>query len=143
MIRKVENSVPAKNTFSMYCAWGKSPKTDTFAPQKKINPMFTVLAQAQSASGAAALFQYLPLIGIVVVMYFFMIRPQQKKAKDQKKFIEEIKVGDRVVTIGGAHGRIAEMEDDTFVLEVERGGRIRFNKSSISLEASKALNAKK
>lgn len=105
--------------------------------------MFTVLAQAQSASGAAALFQYLPLIGIVVVMYFFMIRPQQKKAKDQKKFIEEIKVGDRVVTIGGAHGRIAEMEDDTFVLEVERGGRIRFNKSSISLEASKALNAKK
>ncbi|MCU0421070.1 MAG: preprotein translocase subunit YajC [Cyclobacteriaceae bacterium] len=105
--------------------------------------MFTVLAQAQSASGAAALLQYLPLIGIVVVMYFFMIRPQQKKAKDQKKFIEEIKVGDRVVTIGGAHGRIAEMEDDTFVLEVERGGRIRFNKSSISLEASKALNAKK
>jgi preprotein translocase subunit YajC len=83
------------------------------------------------------------LIGIVVVMYFFMIRPQQKKAKEQKKFIEEIKVGDKVVTIGGAHGRIAEMEDDTFVLEVERGGRIRFNKSSISLEASRALNAKK
>jgi preprotein translocase subunit YajC len=102
--------------------------------------MNTLLAQA---SGASALFQYLPLIGIVVVMYFFMIRPQQKKAKEQKKFIEEIKVGDKVVTIGGAHGRIAEMEDDTFVLEVERGGRIRFNKSSISLEASRALNAKK
>jgi len=102
--------------------------------------MNTLLAQA---SGASALFQYLPLIGIVVVMYFFMIRPQQKKAKEQKKFIEQIKVGDKVVTIGGAHGRIAEMEDDTFVLEVERGGRIRFNKSSISLEASRALNAKK
>jgi preprotein translocase subunit YajC len=102
--------------------------------------MNTLLAQA---TGASALFQYLPLIGIVVVMYFFMIRPQQKKAKEQKKFIEEIKVGDKVVTIGGAHGRIAEMEDDTFVLEVERGGRIRFNKSSISLEASRALNAKK
>jgi preprotein translocase subunit YajC len=122
---------------------GEVPKNRYLCTAKKINPMFTVLAQAQSASGAAALLQYLPLIGIVVVMYFFMIRPQQKKAKDQKKFIEEIKVGDRVVTIGGAHGRIAEMEDDTFVLEVERGGRIRFNKSSISLEASKALNAKK
>lgn len=60
--------------------------------------MNTLLAQA---TGASALFQYLPLIGIVVVMYFFMIRPQQKKAKEQKKFIEEIKVGDKVVTIGG------------------------------------------
>lgn len=80
---------------------------------------------------------------IIVVFYFFMIRPQQKKAKEQKKFIEEVKVGDRVVTIGGAHGRIAELEDDTFVLEVERGGRIRFSKSAISLESTKAANAKK
>ena len=80
---------------------------------------------------------------IIVVFYFFMIRPQQKKAKEQKKFIEEVKVGDRVVTIGGAHGRIAELEDDTFVMEVERGGRIRFSKSAISLESTKAANAKK
>lgn len=102
--------------------------------------MNTLLAQANWQQQIGNI---LPIVGIVVVMYFFMIRPQQKKAKEQKKFIEEIKVGDKVVTIGGAHGRIAEMEDDTFVLEVERGGRIRFNKSSISLEASRALNAKK
>jgi preprotein translocase subunit YajC len=102
--------------------------------------MNTLLAQANWQQQIG---NVLPIVGIVVVMYFFMIRPQQKKAKEQKKFIEEIKVGDKVVTIGGAHGRIAEMEDDTFVLEVERGGRIRFNKSSISLEASRALNAKK
>ncbi len=71
-----------------------------------------------------------------------MIRPQQKKAKDQKKFIDEVKKGDYVVTIGGAHGRIAEMEGDRFILEVEKGGRIRFNKSAISMEATKASSKK-
>jgi preprotein translocase subunit YajC len=71
-----------------------------------------------------------------------MIRPQQKKAKEQKKFIEDIKKGDYIVTIGGAHGHVAEMEGDTFVLEVEKGGRIRYNKTAISLEATKAAAKK-
>jgi preprotein translocase subunit YajC len=81
--------------------------------------------------------------GIIIVFYFFMIRPQQKKAKDAKKFVEEIKRGDYVVTIGGAHGEIAELEGDTFILEVEKGGRIRFNKSAISMDATKAAASKK
>ena len=72
-----------------------------------------------------------------------MIRPQQKKAKDQKKFVEEIKKGDYVITIGGMHGRIAEIEDDTFILEVERGGRIKFAKSSVSMDSTKAIAGKK
>jgi len=79
---------------------------------------------------------------MALIFYFFMIRPQQKKAKDQKKFIEDIKKGDYVVTIGGAHGHVADLEGETFVLEVEKGGRIRFNKSAISLEATKAANKK-
>ena len=69
-----------------------------------------------------------------------MIRPQQKKQKDQKKFIEEVKKGDHVVTIGGIHGRIAEIEGDTIILEVEKGGRIKFSKSAISMESTKATN---
>ena len=79
---------------------------------------------------------------IVLVFYFFMIRPQQKKAKDQKKFVDEIKKGDYVVTIGGMHGRIAEIEDDTFIIEVERGGRIKFSKSAVSMESTKAAGKK-
>ena len=79
---------------------------------------------------------------MVLVFYFFMIRPQQKKSKDQKKFTDEIKRGDYVVTIGGAHGHVAEMEGDTFILEVEKGGRIKFNKSAISMEATKAAAKK-
>ena len=77
------------------------------------------------------------------ILYFFMIRPQQKKAKDQKKFGEEIKKGDYVVTIGGVHGRVAELEDDTFILEAERGVRIKFSKSAISMESTKAAANKK
>ncbi len=77
------------------------------------------------------------------ILYFFMIRPQQKKAKDQKKFTEEIKKGDYVVTIGGVHGRIAEVEDDTFMVEVERGARIKFSKSAVSMESTKAAAAKR
>lgn len=98
--------------------------------------MYTILLQSQSSGS-----QWTQLIffgGIILVFYFFMIRPQQKKAKDQKKFIEEVRKGDYVITIGGMHGHIAELEGDTFILEVEKGGRIRLNKSAISMEATKA-----
>jgi preprotein translocase subunit YajC len=101
--------------------------------------MFSILLQASSGMNWQSM---IPILGIFVVFYFFMIRPQQKKAKDQKKFIDEIKKGDYVVTIGGLHGEIADLEGDTFVLEVERGARLRFNKSAISMEASKAAKKK-
>lgn len=83
------------------------------------------------------------MAAIIGIFYFFMIRPQQKKAKDQKKFVEEVKKGDLVVTIGGAHGRVAEIEGDTFILEFERGARIRFSKSSVSMEATRTANSVK
>src|SRR3990170_3294483 len=101
--------------------------------------MFTILLQATSSN---PIYQFVFFGAIILIFYFFMIRPQQKKAKDQKKFIEEVKKGDYVITIGGAHGHVAELEGDTFILEVEKGGRIRFNKSAISLEATKAANKK-
>lgn len=98
--------------------------------------MFSILAQVQG--GASQWYQIGIFGAIFVVFYFFMIRPQQKKAKEQKKFSDEIKRGDYVVTIGGAHGTVAELDGDTFILEVEKGGRIRFNKSAISMDATKA-----
>lgn len=84
--------------------------------------------------------QFLPMLLIIVVFYFFMIRPQMKKAKDHKKYVEELKKGDKVITTSGIHGKIIELNDATFLIEVESGTKIRFEKSSISLEASKALN---
>ena len=75
--------------------------------------------------------------GIFVVFYFFMIRPQQKKQKDQKKFISEIKKGDAVVTIGGIHGKVYSVEDSTVIIEVDKTTKLTIEKTSISLEASK------
>jgi preprotein translocase subunit YajC len=105
--------------------------------------MFSILLQAAPDAGGGAMFQLIFFGLIILIFYFFMIRPQQKKAKDQRKFIEEIKKGDYVVTIGGAHGYVGELEGDTFILEVEKGGRIRFNKSAISLDATRQANSKK
>jgi preprotein translocase subunit YajC len=85
---------------------------------------------------------FLPMLLIIVVFYFFMIRPQMKKAKDHKKYVEELKKGDRVITTSGIHGKIVDLNDTTFLIEVEGGTKIRFEKSAISLESSKALNAK-
>jgi preprotein translocase subunit YajC len=85
--------------------------------------------------------QMLMLGMIVIVFYFFMIRPQVKKQKDQKKFVEDLKKGDKVVTTSGAHGRIAEVGETTFLVEHESGHKTRYDKSAISLDASKALNA--
>ena len=84
--------------------------------------------------------QFLPMLLIIVVFYFFMIRPQMKKSKDHKKYVEELKKGDKVITTSGIHGKIVDLNDTTFLVEVESGTKIRFEKSSISLEASKALN---
>jgi len=81
--------------------------------------------------------------GIIVVFYFFMIRPQQKKQKDQKKFIGDIKKGDHIVTLGGIHGKIVDLNDDVMTLEVEKGGRMKIEKSSITLEASQRAYPKK
>ena len=79
--------------------------------------------------------------GIFVVFYFFMIRPQQKKAKEAKKFIDELKTGDKVVTIGGAHGTVITIREKTIVVEVDanKGVRMVFEKSAISKDASTSL----
>ncbi|MFC0517736.1 preprotein translocase subunit YajC [Mucilaginibacter angelicae] len=97
----------------------------------------TILLQASGGFGSYT--QLVPMVLIIVVFYFFMIRPQVKKQKDQKKYVEELKKGDRVITTAGIHGRIIDLNETTFLVEVENG-KIRFDKSAISLESSRALN---
>ncbi len=94
----------------------------------------------QAVGGLGTYGQFLPLVLIIVVFYFFMIRPQIKKQKDQKKYVEELKKGDKVVTSAGIHGKITEVGDVTILIEVDNNVKIRFDKSAISLEASRLLN---
>ena len=89
----------------------------------------------------AGLGQFIPLILIIVVFYFFMIRPQLKKSKDQKKFREAIAKGDKIVTIGGIHGKIVELQDTTFIIEVEGGHKLKIEKSAVSMDSYSMFGA--
>ena len=96
-----------------------------------INTLFVIL---QAAAGKGFGYgQIVFLVLIVAVFYLFFIRPQAKKAKDQKKFREALKKGDKIVTIGGIHGKILEMRDTTFIIEVEGGNRLKVEKTAIAM----------
>lgn len=85
--------------------------------------------------------QQIILLGLMlVVFYFFLIRPQQKKQKEQKEFRNNLKQGDKVVTIGGVHGKILEITDTTVLISSE-GTKLRFEKSAISTAVSENLTA--
>ena len=98
-----------------------------------------VMAPAQGGAPQNPIMSFLPIIMIIVVFYFFMIRPQMKKAKEQKKFRENLKKGDRVVTIGGLHGKIADVQESTFIIEAEGGIKLKFEKSAVSMDQSVTL----
>ena len=93
--------------------------------------------QGKGSSSMSLIFMGL----MILVFWLFMIRPQAKKAKQQKTFINDLKKGDKVVTIAGIHGKINKVnEDNTIELEVSPGSYLKIEKSSISLEMSAALN---
>jgi preprotein translocase subunit YajC len=107
-----------------------------------MNQLLIMMAPAANGQGGGIM-SFLPLIAIVVVFYFFMIRPQMKKAKEQKKYIESLKKGDKILTIGGIYGKIAEVrEDESMIIEVEDGSKMRISKNAVSNDASVGLNQK-
>ncbi|BDC96371.1 preprotein translocase subunit YajC [Treponema saccharophilum] len=101
---------------------------------------FIPLLQDASAAGAqgsqSMLFSVLPFVLIIVIFYFFMIRPQNKKQKEAEKMRNSIQKGDKIVTIGGVHGTVASVKERTFILKVEDGSRIEFDRSAISAVVS-------
>lgn len=99
-----------------------------------------ILLQAQSGSG---MMQVVFLVAIIVVFYFFMIRPQMRKQKAEQNFRTTLEKGAKIVTIGGIHGRIVEVSDKTFLVEVDSNVKMRIEKSAISAEATKALDQSK
>lgn len=100
----------------------------------------TVLLQAQ---GSNPMPQVLIMVGMVVVMYFFMIRPQAKRAKEQKKFAESMNEGEQIVTTAGIHARINRINDNgTLQIEVSRGVFMTIERSAISMEMTAAFRKK-
>jgi preprotein translocase subunit YajC len=85
--------------------------------------------------------QFAPIILMFVVVYFFMIRPQMKRAKQEKQFASELKRGDRIITKSGMHGKIVDFSEKNNSVIIETGaGKITFDRSSLSMEMSKKLN---
>ena len=96
------------------------------------------ILQAPSGGGS---FQLIFLVGMILVFWLFFIRPQAKKAKDQKKFIENLQKGDKIVTIAGIHGKIQQINDDaTLSIEVSPGNYIKIERSAISMEWTNQIN---
>lgn len=91
-----------------------------------------MLLQAQTADSTAMIYQIVMWVGIIAVFYFFMIRPQQKKQKEQKELINNLKKGDQVVTIGGLHGKVSSVEETTVTLDTDKGVKLTFEKTAIS-----------
>lgn len=96
--------------------------------------LFLLLQETESSDGGWM--SMLPLFLILIVFYFFFIRPQTKKNKDQKKFRAELRKGDKVVTIGGLHGKIAEIKETTVAVDVANQVRVIVEKSAIVMDKS-------
>lgn len=90
-----------------------------------------ILLQAAQGGAGSSMQMIIMMVAIFAVFYFFMIRPQQKKQKDLQKVRDAMSVGDKVVTAGGIHGRIKEVGDTWFLVEVADGVRMKFEKTSV------------
>ncbi len=102
----------------------------------------TLFLQAAAPAGGGMMSIFL-MVGMFVVMYFFMIRPQAKKAKEQKKFADSITVDEKIVTTAGIHARINRVnEDGTLQIEVSRGSFMTIERSAVSMELTAAARKK-
>lgn len=99
-----------------------------------MSPLNSILLQA--AAPENPWMQFLPFILIIVVFYFFMIRPQMKRQKDLRNFREGVKKGDEAMTISGIHGKITDIKDNIIFLEIAPNIRIKVEKSGIIADAN-------
>ena len=89
----------------------------------------------QAGGGQSALMNLVPLIFMFAIFYFLLIRPQQKKAKEHRGMLDTLKKGDAVVTAGGIHGKVVNVEENVVILEVAPGVNIKVNKGHIANQA--------
>lgn len=102
-----------------------------------------LMTQSQNGGTAGGMMNIIFIGAIFIIMYFFMIRPQTKKAKEQRKFIDSIQKGDHIVTIGGIHGKVNKVNDTNVLIEADTNTILKVEKTAISVELSKAVNSEK
>lgn len=99
---------------------------------------FFLQAQPAAAQPGGGWSMLVVLILIIVVMWFFMIRPQRKQQKELQKFRDGLKKGDKIVTIGGIYGTVAEIKEKTLLIEIDSNVKIKVDKNSVVKDFSEA-----
>ena len=99
----------------------------------------TELALAQMAPGAGGLEQMLPLVLILIVFYFLLVRPQQKRAREHKQLVDALKKNDQVITVGGLHGRVVDATEDVVTLEIAPNVIVRHDRTQIGSVVGKSV----
>ncbi|RLD65702.1 MAG: preprotein translocase subunit YajC [Bacteroidetes bacterium] len=106
--------------------------------------LLNIMLMTQPEGGEGNPYQGIIMMVLIIgVFYFFFIRPQQKKAKDAVKMRDALKKGDKIVTVGGIHGKIIEMADTTFTIEVEGQSRLKINRDAVSPSGDTTVGQKK
>ncbi len=106
--------------------------------------LLNIMLMTQPEGGEGNPYQGIIMMVLIIgVFYFFFIRPQQKKAKDAVKMRDALKKGDKIVTVGGIHGKIIEMADTTFIIEVEGQSRLKINRDAVSPSGDTTVGQKK
>ena len=105
-----------------------------------MNTLLIALQASQQAGGG--LMSFLPLILIIIVFWFFMIRPQMKRQKELKNFRDSLAKGDKIVTTGGIYGKVAEIGDHYIIMEVEGQNRLKVDKAAVIKDMTDATPAR-
>jgi preprotein translocase subunit YajC len=92
---------------------------------------FLLQDAAPAAGGGLGNMQFIFLAGIIAVFYFFMIRPQQKRAKTEREFRESLEKGDKVITMGGIHGQVEQIDELSVLIRVDNNTKLRINKTAL------------
>src|SRR5690554_7168188 len=96
--------------------------------------MYSILLQAAAPQQPSMVSTLLPFVAIIVIFYFFMIRPQMKRQKELRKYRESLKKGDKVITTGGIYGRVIEVKDAYVTVEIAKEVEIKIDKSAIIMD---------
>ncbi|MCL2070499.1 MAG: preprotein translocase subunit YajC [Treponema sp.] len=101
-----------------------------------------LMAPPPGGEGGSAFMSFLPLLAIIAIFYFLVLRPQSKRNKETQNMLSALKKGDRVVTIGGIHGVIQTVRESTLILKVDENTKLELNRSAIASVTSQAREEK-
>lgn len=97
-----------------------------------LGTVFLFAQQGEGGSQSGGWQMIIFLVLMIAIFYFFMIRPQKKKEKEAQAFRANLQRGDKIVTIGGVHGKIIEVQDNAFIVEMEGGSKMKIEKAAVS-----------